>query len=369
MGSVCWRAVPWHQGRSGATVVPGRGAPLGLGGWGQEGGCGGKPGGNPGLWGGFPRVSPRCRAGCARLGVSARSAPCVGVCLGVGPVGWVRAARCAPAPRRGWAGGPPWVAAGLPRRPGCGVRRCGPRGLCAARGWRAGVGGAGPAWARAGPGLVRRGLPFSLLAFGVMVLVVVVSGIPRAAGSAWGVSQLHRLLYLEAAGGASDVLVPVNCCAGSRNRGQTGGEPAGDAGGCTRRAHNGMNLYKPGILAAGTDLPARHAANPGYSDVLPRPPHWRLVRPEPPDPDRHPWTLHRSWQENHIVDCDLAALAGHRLTGPQQVQRVQALIQPPGEHLRDRGARPDPAGHQRPAAVSRIHGSANSQRRPFSPTT
>jgi hypothetical protein len=63
-----------------------------------------------------------------------------------------------------------------------------------------------------------------------------------------------------------------------------------------------------------------------------RPPHRRLVRPDTSDPDRHPRALHRSRQEKHIIDRDLVALIGHRLTGPQQIQRVQALIQPLSEH-------------------------------------
>src|SRR5262249_2287697 len=88
-------------------------------------------------------------------------------------------------------------------------------------------------------------------------------------------------------------------------------------------------------LRSGRPPPARPArAGVAPAPPPPRPPpNRRLVRPDPADPDRHPRPLHRDREENHVVDRDLAAAVGDRLTGPQQVQRVQALIQPLGEHL------------------------------------
>src|SRR5215475_3458451 len=65
------------------------------------------------------------------------------------------------------------------------------------------------------------------------------------------------------------------------------------------------------------------ALPPGHDGDGPVPPrcpaHWRLVRPEPADPDRHPRTLHRDRQEDHVVDRDLVAPVSHRLTGPEQI--------------------------------------------------
>ena len=71
-------------------------------------------------------------------------------------------------------------------------------------------------------------------------------------------------------------------------------------------------LHRPGSAAGGKPgTPGEAALRDGYGHVA---------------FDRHPRALHRGRQEDHVVDRDLVAPVGHRLTGPQQVKCVQALV-------------------------------------------
>ena len=89
-------------------------------------------------------------------------------------------------------------------------------------------------------------------------------------------------------------------------------------------------------------------------------------RPDATDPYRYPRALNWRRQEHHILDAHVVAADGHRLPRPEQVQRLEALVQPGGqfflvgglaeaaELVRDGRAQPGPQDH--PAAGEPVQG-------------
>jgi hypothetical protein len=61
--------------------------------------------------------------------------------------------------------------------------------------------------------------------------------------------------------------------------------------------------------------------------------HRRPGGPLAADPHRYPRPLHGGRQERHVLDDHVLAVEGHRLPRPQQVQRLQPLVQARGEDL------------------------------------
>ena len=90
-------------------------------------------------------------------------------------------------------------------------------------------------------------------------------------------------------------------------------------------------------------------------------------RPDATDPYRYPRALNWRRQEHHILDAHVVAAERHRLPRPEQVQRLEALVQPGGQFLlvgglaeaaelvRDGRAQPGPQDH--PAASEPVQGS------------